>query len=237
MPRRARWPLLLVLALLSGCAGHRMAIEKALRQGKSIPPTRDLEGQYVIHCPDNVEVAAPLRPELEGTREVRPDGCILLANGTAIEVAGMTAPEAARVISRRMGCQVSCKVAKHESQHIFLVDPRGATQRAVPYRGPESVVEFLRRVEGLEGASLEKVQVVRAHVADGKPPEVFEVDLGAILLKADAQTDVRLMPFDRVYVAQTKEWRFCSCLPPWMRPLYRRLTGEKAEPVPGPGSP
>jgi len=130
-------------------------------------------------------------------------------------------------------------VVKHDSQHVFLVDPRGATQRAIPYHGPETIVEFLRRAGGLEGAEFQTVQVVRAHVADGRPAEVFDVDLAAILLKHDAQTDVRLAPFDRIYMPQTKRWRRCACLPPWMRPMYRRLTGEAeaARALAGPSGP
>ncbi|MFQ3652409.1 MAG: hypothetical protein SNJ75_19005, partial [Gemmataceae bacterium] len=101
------------------------------------------------------------------------------------------------------------------------------TQRAVPYRGPETVVEFLQRVGGLEGADLDEVTVVRAHVAEGLAPEVFEVDLEAILLKKDAQTNIRLAPFDRVYLAQTHRWRLHRCLPPWMRSLTDRLHGRR----------
>jgi protein involved in polysaccharide export with SLBB domain len=235
----ARWPALLAVALFAGCAGHRQAIDRALAAGKDLPPTRDLAAHYLIRCPDQLEIRAPQCPEAEGVRAVAPSGFIVLLPGGEVEIAGLTAPEAGHAISRRLGCLATCRVVKHDSQHVFLVDPRGATQRAVPYRGPETVVEFLRRAGGLEGAELQTVQVVRAHVADGRPPEVFDVDLGAILLKQDAQTDVRLAPFDRVYVAQTKRWRLCACLPPWMRPVYRRLTGEAeaARALAGPSGP
>lgn len=231
--------VLLLLTMLGGCAAHRQEIGRALHDGKNIPPTRELEAHYLIHCPDKVEVKAPARPEAQGVRVVEPSGVIGLLPGAEVEVAGLTAKQASQLVSRRLGCEANCRVVKHDSQHVFLVDPRGATQRAIPYHGPETVVEFLRRAGGLEGAELEAVQVVRAHVADGKPPEVFDVDLAAILLNRDAQTDVRLAPFDRVYMSQTKRWRLCACLPPWMRPMYRRLTGdsEAARPLAVPSRP
>jgi protein involved in polysaccharide export with SLBB domain len=195
-------------------------------EGKNFPPPRDLAALYQIRCPDILAVRCPICPDVEGSRTVEPSGFVTLAADVQVELAGLSVPEAERVVSRRLGCPATLEVAFYQSQQIFLVDPQGETQRAISYRGPETVVEFLRRCGGLQGAELDTVHVVRAHVADGKQPEVFEVNLAAILLQRDAQTDVRLQPFDRVYISQSKRWRLCSCLPPWMRPLFRRLTGE-----------
>src|SRR5262249_10600175 len=69
------------------------------------------------------------------------------------------------------------------------------------------------------------IQVVRAHVADGKPPEVFDVDLEAIMDKNDQETNIKLQPFDQVYVGQSNSLRIKKCLPPWLRPLYGRIFG------------
>jgi protein involved in polysaccharide export with SLBB domain len=219
--------LLLTLALLVGCGSHRLSLERALLHPAQGPVERDIDLHYVLRCPDHLFLDVPTRPEAAGEREIDPSGCITLLPGAVVEVAGLTLPEATRVISRRLGTEVRCRVIKYNSQHLFLIDPRGATQRSIPYRGPETVVEFLRRAGGLEGADLDEVTVVRAHVADGRPPEVFEVDLEAILLKKDAQTDIRLAPFDRVYLSQSRSWWLCNCLPPWMRPIVQRLTGTR----------
>jgi hypothetical protein len=68
-------------------------------------------------------------------------------------------------------------------------------------------------------------------VADGRPPEVFHVDLAAILRRHDQSTNVRLEPFDEVYVGQTRRGCVAACLPPWMRKLGGWLDG------PGDGRP
>lgn len=231
--RRAGWATLLFLAALGGCAGHRPALERALSVGhRGEAAVRELEAHYVVRCPDVLHVVAPSRPELGGERAVGPAGTITLTPEHEVAVGGQTVPHVARELSQRFGCEVAVHVAHHRSQQVFLVDPQGATQRALDYRGPESVVDFLRRAGALDGAALDDVRVVRSHVADGKPPEVFQVDLVAILLRQDPQTNIRLAPFDRVYIAQTRRWRFGGCLPPWLRPLYRQLTGE-GEPAQG----
>lgn len=221
------WLGLCVLLLPVGCGSHRLALERALLLPDENAPTRDLDGHYLVRCPDVLLIHAPQRPEASGEREIGPSGCITLFPGAEVEVAGLSVQDAGRAIARRLGSEAQCRVAQFNSQQLLLIDPRGATQRAVPYRGPETVVEFFRRVGGLEGADLDEVTVVRAHVAEGREPEVFPVDLEAILLKKDAQTDIRLAPFDRIYLAQTHRWRLHRCLPPWLRSLTERLQGPR----------
>ena len=67
--------------------------------------------------------------------------------------------------------------------------------------------------------------MVRSHMAENGQPEVFRVDLKAILMKDDAQTNVYLRPLDQVFVGETRRCTFEKCLPPWVRPLYESLWG------------
>src|SRR5262249_33304918 len=104
----------------------------------------------------------------------------------------------------------------------------GELQQVVAYRGPETVLELLQRVPGSkQGRKLAEVQVVRSHVADGKPPEVFDVDVNAILLKNDPQTNIRLQPFDRIHVAQSGQSRVGDFFPPWLTSLCSWVCGMK----------
>src|SRR6478672_4527688 len=69
--------LLLVTALAGGCAGHRPALERALkaeRGGAAL--AHELESHYVVRCPDVLDVFAPARPDASGERAVGPDGII-----------------------------------------------------------------------------------------------------------------------------------------------------------------
>ena len=105
---------------------------------------------------------------------------------------------------------------------MFLCGPVAGHERAVPYEGPETVVAFLKRVGGLtRDAEPREVHVVRANVASGRRPEVFDVDLPAILTRGDEQTDIALQPYDQVYIGETARSNWAKCLPPWMQ-LGRR---------------
>jgi protein involved in polysaccharide export with SLBB domain len=96
-------------------------------------------------------------------------------------------------------------------------------ERAVTYLGPERVTEFLRRTGGLtREAEPQQVHVVRANVAAGRRPEVFPVDLQAILNRGDAETDVVLQPYDQVYVGETRRSHWVKYLPPWMHVSSRQ---------------
>ncbi len=54
-------------------------------------------------------------------------------------------------------------------------------------------------------------------MAGGPRPEVFVVDLEAVLGKNDTSTDVKLQPYDQIYIGETRGATVARCLPPWMK--------------------
>ena len=40
---------------------------------------------------------------------------------------------------------------------------------------------------------------------------------------AQAQTNLRLQPFDQIHVGETRQARVERCIPPWLRPVYQAL--------------
>jgi protein involved in polysaccharide export with SLBB domain len=126
---------------------------------------------------------------------------------------------------------VHVRVAEYNSQQVYLFGEVIGLHRAVPYRGPETVLDLLQRAGGLTPeAAAGDVHVIRAHVIDGRRPEVFHIDLRAITLKKDESSNVRLQPFDQVYVGQTRQAVLDRCLPPWLRPAYQALVGLRRVP-------
>jgi len=106
----------------------------------------------------------------------------------------------------------------------FILHP--GSQRAVPYQGPETVVDLLQRVGGITpGAAPNDVHVVRSRIADNQPPEVFRIDLQAIVMGQDQSTNLRLQPFDQIFVGEAKRSSLEKCLPPCLRPMYEKLCG------------
>jgi protein involved in polysaccharide export with SLBB domain len=230
--RSSWWRSLLgaALGLLAGCAAGRSQLEQALLADRH-PAAHgaDLAARYAVHCPDVLSVRVAGRPEWSGLRRIGPDGRIALDDAVSLRVDGLAAPEIAHSLAELAGLApgpIDVRVAEFNSRQLFLFGEVAGQERAVPFRGPETVLDLLQRVGGITpGAAPGDIQVLRPHVADGKPPEIFHVDLTAIVLKHDQQTNVLLEPFDQIYVGQTRRSSFTCCLPPWLQPVYKTLCG------------
>ena len=224
------------MLLLAGCATDRPRVDRALLA--NTPPTarHDHPAEaYTLACPDVVDVVVDKHPDLSGRREIGPDGRIDLVSAGRMRVEGQTVTEVSHSLADALGvvpAGVHVQVAEYASQQIYLIGEVEGLQRAVPYRGPETVLELLRRVGGITpGAAPDEVYVVRSHVADGQAPEVFRVDLKAILFRRDARTNVYLQPLDQVFVGETRKCSLIKCLPPWLRPLYETVFGMRRPPI------
>jgi protein involved in polysaccharide export with SLBB domain len=221
--------LALVFGLSAGCAADRTRLEHALLADRD-PAAHgaDVEGRYVVHCPDAIKVD----PGDGAACVIAADGRIALPDGDRLHVDGLSAAEIAQAAAAHLGLtaeQVHVQVVGYNSQQIYLFGEVAGKERAVPYEGPETVLDLLQRVGGFApGAAVRDVQVVRSHVADGSSPELFQVDLEAILLRHDQKTNIRLEPFDQVYIGQSRRSSLRSCFPPWLRPLYEKLCGIRA---------
>jgi protein involved in polysaccharide export with SLBB domain len=167
--------------------------------------------------------------EISGACVIAPDGRINLGLGNRLRVEGKTLPDVAAVLAGHAGLPtgaVSVKVREYRSQPIFLIGQVVGWQRSVPYQGPETVLEVLQRVGGITpGAAVDDIYVVRAHVPDGPRPEVFHVDLKAILLHKDEKTNIRLLPYDQVYVGESARAKMLKCIPPCLRPMFFPVLG------------
>jgi protein involved in polysaccharide export with SLBB domain len=209
------WPLL----LCAGCAACDPRINAALDH---LPPHEGPPAvAYAVACPDVLEVSIRGRSDLSGPVVVDPDGRLAPGPLPRLEVEGATPAEVAVRVADVLSVarpEVQVRVAEHHSRHLFLFGQVQGLRHALPYQGPETVTELLHRTGGLTpGAALSEVHVVRPNVAAGKRPEVFPIDLEAILLKHDRRSDLTLEPGDQIYVGETLRSSWCRCLPPWLR--------------------
>jgi polysaccharide export outer membrane protein len=205
------------LAALGGCAAAR-----SCRSLDANPSNANVAGSlYAVACPDVLDVTVGQRPDASGSTPVTPDGTILLGNVGRMRVDGLTTDQiAARLatILRVDRNDVQIRVTDYASRQVYLCGPVAGHEKAVPYEGPEPVVDFLRRTGGLSReAETREVQVVRANVAAGRRPEVFPVDLQAIVTHGDNKTNVPLQPYDQVYVGETRRAQWMKYLPPWLQ--------------------
>jgi protein involved in polysaccharide export with SLBB domain len=184
---------------------------------------------YTVTCPDVLSLAIADHAELSGPHPIGVDGRLDLEPVGRPRLEGATVPEVGRRLADLLGVpaeDVQVRVVEYHSECVFLFGEVIGMQRAVPYKGQETVVDLLRRTGGITaGAAPRECYVVRPHIGDPRRPEVFHVDLEAIVVNHDERTNVRLEPFDQVHVAGTRQAGFEKCVPPWLRPLYERLCG------------
>lgn len=215
--------------LLAGCATRGPGVDQKLQGGKP-PPAEVLSAstQYRVGCLDALECFVPNHPEWSGTSVVNGAGCIQFTDRPRIHVDGMTPTEIAEVLARATGVsagEIQVRVVQFNSKQIFLLGEVKGQPRAIPYEGPETVLALLQRVGITPGASANNIVLVRGNVAEGGSPEVFNIDLIALLKNSAPQNNPTLQPFDEIYIAQTRKCRVEQCVPPWLRPLYESLCG------------
>jgi protein involved in polysaccharide export with SLBB domain len=222
-----------LVLFVAGCATGRRNLDQAMQMPRTPQPLPAAVAEpYTLGYPDVVEVtirgqADPTNPSVIGV-----DGRIDLGRRGRAYVEGQTPEQAVRTVAEQAHVspdRVRLQIQEYKSRQIYLLGEVASLRRTVPYQGPETAADMLRRVGGIApGAQPSEVHVIRSHIQDGKSPEVFHVDLRAIFLKHDERTNVVLQPFDQVYVGETRRSRLTKCFPAWLQPIYERLLGLKS---------
>jgi protein involved in polysaccharide export with SLBB domain len=221
----------LLVVAVAGCAVDQISIEKRLASGTLPHDDVHLAESYVVSFPDVLELQVTDRPDLTGRCAIGLDGRIDLGNYPRPRVEGRTLADIGRLVAGQVGvlpAHVHLRVAEYRSQQLFLSGQVTGWQRTVPYQGQETILDVLQRVGGITpGAAPEDVYLVRSHIADGQKPEVFHVDLNAIVMKDDQRTNIRVLPYDQIYVGQSRQAKLLKCVPPWLKPVLLPLLGPR----------
>ena len=222
--RTLRWACLALVALTCGClSAPRRSESNTLPLDRSIHPGE----VYTLACPDVVEVVFSNRIEYGHRARIGPDGSIELASLGSLRIEGSTIEEAALLIAERgkiPAHQVLVQVVEYNSRQMFLNGAVNGEARIVDYRGPETVVDLLKRAGGLStDAAPDEVYVVRAQLGEGIPAEVLTVDLDAIQRKNDQRTNVRVQPLDSIYVGEKARSRIGRAIPVIFKPAFESI--------------
>jgi polysaccharide biosynthesis/export protein len=212
----------------SGCVKDRGDLEKNLLAARhSTQRNEGVEDSYRVGCPDVIELRVEPRTEFTGKYKIAPDGKIDLGDYGKLRIEDRTPPEIATLMAAEIGVapeNVRVRVVEYHSSNVILLGEIAGSQRSIPYRGQETVLDLLQRIGGITiGAEPQDIYVVRPHLGDSQRPEVFHVDLNAIVVKHDYKTNVRILPFDQIYVGETRQAKVEKALPPWLRPLYQAV--------------
>jgi protein involved in polysaccharide export with SLBB domain len=234
-PLRTPW-LGWVLGLLAGCASVTDHFDRALMADQRPPADpAGAEDPYTVACPDVIQITVEDRPDAGGRLTVGADGCVGLGAAVRLRVEGLSTREITCRVSGQLGVpagDVQVTVAEYNSRQVFLAGQIMGLQRSVPYHGPETILDLLQRVGGItRGAAPDDVYVVRSRLAEGKQPEVFHVNLRAVVLQHDSRTNLRLQPFDQVFVGESRGSCLKKCVPPILRPVYDLVCGLGRDPA------
>lgn len=211
-----------------GCADMRCE-----RVAQSNPPSiaTTTPPAYRVGCPDVLLVTFASRPDWDSLSSVDIDGTLPLPESLGRQrVQGLTLEEIRTSFADAGQVKpdtITVSLADPRSARIYVTGPVNATTRSVPYRGPEPVLELLVRISAIQAgqSNLNRVYVVRPNVAVGEKADVFHVDVDAVALDGEQQTNITILPGDQVYVGETRRSSFSRLLPAWLRPYYRKLVG------------
>lgn len=217
---------LLLLTILGG--GGCFSLKKATN---ALPFSSDIPIDpaevYTLACPDVIQIFGVAPPAQPVVARIGPNGGVELPGLGAIRVEGLTVGEAAAEIARQARLpadSIRVRVLEYASRQLFLYGQTESGPAAIDYRGPERVVDVLRRAGGLSpDAALNEIYVLRAQVSEGIPAEVLTVDLEAILRHNDHSTNVRVQPLDEIYVGEKPRSRVRRAIPTFLQPIYEGL--------------
>jgi protein involved in polysaccharide export with SLBB domain len=223
MRNASRYPLALCLGLLAGCISPRERFDPPPMSGPA-------SGDYRLIFPDAVEIQIAQRSDLSGIFPLSPEGRIDLPALESPRVEGDTLLSLRQRLSNLTGLpphQISCRIAQFKGQFVYIYGTVKGPPRSISFEGPETVVSLLQRAGGLDpGAALRRVYVVRSNLQRNMQPQVFEVDLHAILKKDDPRSNVTILPLDEVYVGETNRSILFRLLPGWLKFGERWLKAE-----------
>ena len=230
--RYGRWAGVVLAALaFAGCADTQVLRRQcpAPADPKAAAEAPAPAAAYRVGCPDVLEISFVDSPAWDAVAVVDVDGRLPLVQPGSPRVDGRTLSQIRDDLAALAGCppeRVQVQLAIPRSARVVVYGPIRGRARAVPYQGPEPVIDFLKRVGGLPpGSKLNQVYVVRPNVAVGTRPQVFRVNVGAVLVDGDGRTNVPLQPDDEVYVGETRRSSLSRVMPDWLGIVYRRVTG------------
>lgn len=167
------------------------------------------ENQYVIQPGDTLSIKFFFNPELnEADLIVRPDGHISLQLVHEVKAEGRTPAQLKALLEEKYAGQlknpeIAVIVRSIREPYRIYVDGEVSRPGEFEIIGSLSVLQAIARAGGLKPDTAKKndVKVIRRGL-DGQP-FVINIDLDKVLKKGDLSQDIRLLPYDILYVPRS----------------------------------
>jgi len=191
-------------AVLSGCA----QVSAGLPPPPALPSASAATAPYRVQVGDVLSIRFLLEPELNEDVTVRPDGristelapSVLALNRTTEQVADALRPSYAAELRHP---DIGVEVKSYAPVRVYVAGEVAAAGEFLVPAGPNlTLAQAVARAGGLR-TSGDPDHMLLLRRGDGDRPLVYAVDYRAIMRGTDPAADVRLAPYDVVYVPKT----------------------------------
>ena len=206
---RRRWMFaVLIVSLFSvapGCASKRSLDISRRLTSLDMVAKKPPDALYVVDPPDVIQIEWLSQAGMTRSVTLRSDGRVTLPLLGDVLVAQMTTEQIQGLLIELYSKyyrepRLFVSVVGYNSKHIYVYGEVGG-QGDVPYRGYTTVADVIGQVGGVtRRAATGRVRVIRG---DPDEPEIFKVDLDALIYDGDALQNVSLAENDVVYVPPT----------------------------------
>lgn len=197
--------IIMSICALGGCAGGagRSSVEDVLAS----QPAESEPGFYRLRVGDVLKISFLVDGTLDYETPVLPAGTISLPSGDEVRAAGLTVPELKEVIEERMSVLLidstaSVVVSALAEQPVYVLgEVRSPGLIPMGDRGLSTGMAIAEAGGLLPSGKPSSVIVIRSV---GVPEaEAIQVDISKVLSGRDLSQDLRLMPYDIVFVPKS----------------------------------
>ncbi|MRR05845.1 MAG: sugar transporter [Deltaproteobacteria bacterium] len=162
--------------------------------------------EYLIQPGDQLDIKFFYNPELNDSVIVRPDGRISLQLAPEIPAAGMTPAQLTSRLEKSYEKElanpgITVIIRSFSSQRIY-VDGEVNKPGMVVLLGPLTVLQSIAEAGGLKDTAKSSQVLIIRKSKDNKP-QAIEVNLDEIRGATDYNQNIRLAPYDVVYVPKS----------------------------------
>jgi len=203
------FPLLACVLFLSGCVGEMPRtdlpdapknITPELKMAPKLPP-------YRLQVGDVVDFKLMLNPELNDQVVVRPDGMISTTVSGDVMAYGRTVSAVRKDLEKRYGKQlanpqVSLIVRSFAPTRVYVTGEVNAPGEFISVGPSLTLMQAIARAGGVKpSANTHNIIIIRHGASDST--EAYRASYHAAATAQDPASDVRLAPYDVVYVPRT----------------------------------
>jgi polysaccharide export outer membrane protein len=200
--------VLLALFSLSGCIGTMPVADLPLAPEEPVLETDEVElPPYKLQVGDVLDIKVMSNPELNDQVTVRPDGLVTTMLASDVRAAGRTPSQLERTLQSRAGAilkrpKVTVIVRAFAPNRVYVLGEVRNPGEFITVGPNLTLLQAIARAGGLSNsAQPDDIVIIRRGISSH--PEAYAADYMAAASGEDPLDDVRLAPYDVVFVPRS----------------------------------